>query len=426
MEVGDILRALLVGITTKYDRYDIDYSLNELKNLAETLDYEIIDYVTQSLDRPNATSYIGKGKLSEIAIMIHALDIESVIFNDELSPAQLRNISNELNIEVIDRSYLILKIFDMRASSKGAKLEIKLARDLYLLPRISSFHENQSRIGGGASTKTRGAGETQKELDRRHIMSEINHLKQEIEKEKKQKINQISKYKKNEIPIVALVGYTNAGKSTTMNTILDYVGANQDKQVFAKDQLFATLSTYNRKITYNKTDFMLVDTIGFVSKLPHNLIGSFYQTLQEVKNADLIIHVADASSEYIGNQLNVVTEVLYSLECEKIPSIYLLNKWDKTISNNMDIPGKKTIRYSNYTKNGLEELLNTITEEIGKSSIHAKILIPYSKGDIINIIEEKAIINTRDYQEKGIYYDIDIPSKLYHLIREYDLDIMVN
>ena len=426
MEVGDILRALLVGITTKYDRYDIDYSLNELKNLAETLDYEIIDYVTQSLDRPNATSYIGKGKLSEIAIMIHALDIESVIFNDELSPAQLRNISNELKIEVIDRSYLILKIFDMRASSKGAKLEIKLARDLYLLPRISSFHENQSRIGGGASTKTRGAGETQKELDRRHIMSEINHLKQEIEKEKKQKINQISKYKKNEIPIVALVGYTNAGKSTTMNTILDYVGANQDKQVFAKDQLFATLSTYNRKITYNKTDFMLVDTIGFVSKLPHNLIGSFYQTLQEVKNADLIIHVADASSEYIGNQLSVVTEVLYSLECEKIPSIYLLNKWDKTISNNMDIPGKKTIRYSNYTKDGLEELLNTITEEIGKSSIHAKILIPYSKGDIINIIEEKAIINTRDYQEKGIYYDIDIPSKLYHLIREYDLDIMVN
>ena len=426
MEVGDILRALLVGITTKYDRYDIDYSLNELKNLAETLDYEIIDYVTQNLDRPNATSYIGKGKLSEIAIMIHALDIESVIFNDELSPAQLRNISNELNIEVIDRSYLILKIFDMRASSKGAKLEIKLARDLYLLPRISSFHENQSRIGGGASTKTRGAGETQKELDRRHIMSEINHLKQEIEKEKKQKINQISKYKKNEIPIVALVGYTNAGKSTTMNTILDYVGANQDKQVFAKDQLFATLSTYNRKITYNKTDFMLVDTIGFVSKLPHNLIGSFYQTLQEVKNADLIIHVADASSEYIGNQLNVVTEVLYSLECEKIPSIYLLNKWDKTISNNMDIPGKKTIRYSNYTKDGLEELLNTISEEIGKSSIHAKILIPYSKGDIINIIEEKAIINTRDYQEKGIYYDIDIPSKLYHLIREYDLDIMVN
>ncbi|MCR5647599.1 MAG: GTPase HflX [Acholeplasmatales bacterium] len=420
------MRALLVGITTKYDRYDIDYSLNELKNLAETLDYEIIDYVTQSLDRPNATSYIGKGKLSEIAIMIHALDIESVIFNDELSPAQLRNISNELNIEVIDRSYLILKIFDMRASSKGAKLEIKLARDLYLLPRISSFHENQSRIGGGASTKTRGAGETQKELDRRHIMSEINHLKQEIEKEKKQKINQISKYKKNEIPIVALVGYTNAGKSTTMNTILDYVGANQDKQVFAKDQLFATLSTYNRKITYNKTDFMLVDTIGFVSKLPHNLIGSFYQTLQEVKNADLIIHVADASSEYIGNQLNVVTEVLYSLECEKIPSIYLLNKWDKTISNNMDIPGKKTIRYSNYTKDGLEELLTTITEEIGKSSIHAKILIPYSKGDIINIIEEKAIINTRDYQEKGIYYDIDIPSKLYHLIREYDLDIMVN
>ena len=420
------MRALLVGITTKYDRYDIEYSLHELKNLAETLDYEIIDYVTQSLERPNASTYIGKGKLSEIAIMIHALDIDTVIFNDELSPAQLRNISNELQIEVIDRSYLILKIFDIRASSKDAKLEIKLARDLYLLPRLSSFHENQSRIGGGASTKTRGAGETQKELDRRHIMSEINHLKQEIEKSKKQKINQISKYQKNEIPIVALVGYTNAGKSTTMNTILDYVGISNDKQVYAKDQLFATLSTYNRKITYNKTDFMLVDTIGFVSKLPHNLVASFYQTLQEVKNADLIIHIADSSSEYIGNQLNVVTEVLYSLECEKIPSIYVLNKWDKTIDDSIYVPGKKTIKYSNITKQGLDELLDSITEEIGKSTVHAKIIIPYSKGDIINIIEEKATINTRDYQEKGVYYDIDIPSKLYHLIREYDLDLMIN
>ena len=426
MKVGDILKALLVGITTKYDRYDIDYSLNELKNLAETLDFEVIDYVTQALERPNAATYIGKGKLSEIAIMVHVLDIDTVIFNDELSPAQLRNISNELKIDVIDRSYLILKIFDLRAQSKGAKLEIKLARDLYLLPRLSSFHENQSRIGGGASTATRGAGETQKELDRRHIMSEINHLKQEIEKEKKQKINQIAKYQKNEMPIVALVGYTNAGKSTTMNTILEYVGIDEDKKVFAKDQLFATLSTYNRKITYNKTDFMLVDTIGFVSKLPHNLVSSFYQTLQEVKNADLIIHVADSSTEYIGNQLNVVNEVLYSLECEKIPSIYLLNKWDKTISNNMDIPGKKTIRYSNHTKEGLIELLNTITEEIGKSTIHAKVLIPYAKGDIINIIEEKATINVREYQEKGIYYDIDIPSKLYHLVKEYDLDLMVN
>lgn len=420
------MKALLVGITTKYDRYDIDYSLNELKNLAEVLDYEIVDRVTQNLERPNSATYLGKGKLAEIEIMIHANDIESVIFNDELSPAQLRNISNELNVEVIDRSYLILKIFDLRASSKDAKLEIKLAKDLYLLPRLSSFHENQSRIGGGSSTKTRGAGETQKELDRRHIMAEINHLRSEIEKSKKLKINQISKYQKNDIPIVALVGYTNAGKSTTMNTILDYVGINIDKQVLAKDQLFATLQTYNRKITYNKTEFMLVDTIGFVSKLPHNLVASFYETLQEVKNADLILHIADSSTEYIGNQLNVVNEVLYSLGCEKIPSIYVLNKWDKTISNNMDIPSKKTIRYSNYTKEGLNELLDSIILEIGKSTIHARLILPYSKGDIVNIIEEKATINIREYQEKGIYYDIEIPSKLYHLIKEYDLDIMVN
>ena len=327
------MKALLVGITTKYDRYDIDYSLDELENLAEVLDYEIMDRVTQSLERPNAATYIGKGKLAEIAIMIHALDIESVIFNDELSPAQLRNISNELNVEVIDRSYLILKIFDLRASSRDAKLEIKLAKNLYLLPRLSSFHENQSRIGGGSSTRTRGAGETQKELDRRHIMAEINQLKNEISKSKNKKMDQIAKYQKNDIPIVALVGYTNAGKSTTMNTILEYTGIKEEKQVFAKDQLFATLSTFNRKINYNKTDFILVDTIGFVSKLPHNLVASFFETLQEVKNADLIIHIADSSTKYIGNQLNVVNEVLYSLGCDKIPTIYVLNKWDKTRQN---------------------------------------------------------------------------------------------
>lgn len=420
------MKCILVGVSTKYDRYDIDYSLNELKALAEVLDYKVADKIYQILDKPNTRTYIGSGKLSELKIMIYANDIDIVIFNDELTPSQLRNISDELGIDVIDRSFLILEIFELRASNLSAKLEIKLAKDLYLLPRIQFMHQNQSRIGGGASTKTRGSGETQRELDRRHLMSEINHLKSEIITQRQMKINQIERRKKNDIPIVALVGYTNSGKSTTMNKILERCGVSEEKSVLAKDQLFATLETYNRKLEYNKTTFMLVDTIGFVSKLPHNLVNSFYQTLQEIKNADLIIHVLDSSSKYINEQLSVVTEVLYSLDASDINTVFLLNKWDKTIDPDMNVIGKKSIRYSNKANIGVDELLDTIYLEVSKTRTHVRLILPYGKGELINTIEENSEIIKREYQEDGIYYEIEIPSKMYHLIKEYDLDMMVS
>ena len=423
------MKALLVGVTTKYDRYDIDYSLDELENLANSLNIDVVGKISQSLDSPNAATYVGKGKIQEIIINIRGNDIDLVIFNDELSPTQLRNISEELDVEVMDRSYLILKIFELRAQSREAKIEIKLAKDLYLLPRIQFMREKQSRIGGGASTATRGAGETQKELDRRHLMSEINHLKGELISIKKMKENQIEKRKRNEIPIVALVGYTNAGKSTTMNTILDYTKKNETdeiKDVYAKNQLFSTLFTYNRKINYKKIDFMLIDTIGFVSKLPHNLVNSFYNTLQEIKNADFIIHVVDTSTQYINQQINVVIEVLNSIGASDIPSIFLLNKWDKTIYNNLDTPGYKSVRYSNKTKENIDLLLDTIIEEISPSFIHARLLIPYSKGNLVNIIEEKCHINKKTYEETGTYFDVEIPKKIYNLFQEYDLEMMVS
>jgi len=418
------MKALLVGIETKYDRYNIDYSLNELKALAEVLDYEVVSKVSQSLERPNTKTYIGKGKLSEIVIQIDAYDIDTVIFNDELSPSQIRNVSEILNVNVIDRTYLILKIFELHAKSNDSKLEIKLAKNLYLLPRIQYLHENQSRIGGKGIT--RGSGETQKELDRRHILAEINHLKNEINKTKKMKENQINRIKKNELPIVCLVGYTNSGKSTTMNTLLDKLNVNSDKQVLSKDQLFATLQTFSRKLNYKKCDFILVDTVGFVSKLPHHLVNSFYETLKEVKHADLIIHVIDSSSEYINEQINVINDVLHSLDVTNVPIINLFNKWDKTIDETLYMPGKKVIKYSNYTNIGIDELLDNIYEEIAKSTIHSKILLPYNKGDIANIIEKNATINKREYQEYGIYYDIEIPSKYYNLIKEYDIDYIVS
>jgi len=423
------MKAILVGISTKYDRYDIDYSLDELQNLAESLDIECVGKITQQLDSPNPATYVGKGKIQEIYLSVVSTEANMVIFNDELSPAQLRNIEEELKVEVMDRSYLILKIFELRAQSKEAKLEIKLAKDMYLLPRIQFLREKESRIGGGASTATRGAGETQRELDRRHLMAEINHLKEELINVKKMKTNQIEKRKRNQIPIVALVGYTNAGKSTTMNTILEYTKKNESdetKDVYAKDQLFSTLFTYNRKITYNKINFMLVDTIGFVSKLPHNLVNSFYNTLQEIKNADFIIHVVDTSTTYLNQQINVVMEVLHSIGANQIPSIFLLNKWDKTISTNIDTPGFKSIRYSNKTKENIDLLLNTILEEISPSFIHARLLIPYNKGNLINIIEEKCQITERRYEDTGTYFEVEIPKQLYKEFSDYDLDTMVS
>ncbi len=423
------MKALLVGVTTKYDIYDIEYSLDELKSLAESLNIEVIGKISQQLDSPNSRTYVGKGKIQEIIFNIVGNNVDLVIFNDELSPTQLRNIKDELNIDVMDRSYLILKIFEQRAKSREAKLEIKLAKDMYLLPRIQFLREKESRIGGGASTSTRGAGETQRELDRRHLMAEINHLHLELESVKKMKLNQIEKRKRNEIPIVALVGYTNAGKSSTMNSILDFTKKNETdeiKDVYAKDQLFSTLFTYNRKIEYNKINFMLVDTIGFVSKLPHNLVNSFYNTLQEIKNADFIIHVVDTSSKYINQQINVVMTVLKQIGASSIPSIFLLNKWDMTISPYIDTPGYKSIKYSNKTKENIDLLLDTIIEEISPSFIHARLLIPYSKGDLSNIIEEKCQIIARNYEETGTYFEAEIPKKIYPVFSLYDLDTMVS
>lgn len=420
------MRAILVGVTTKFDRYDIEYSLNELQSLAETLNIEVVFKMHQSLDAPNSKTYVGSGKLNEIVIAINAYDADMVIFNDELTPSQLRNNQDALKVEVMDRSFLILKIFEMRASTKEANLEIKLAKNLYMLPRISFLREKESRSGGASGAlSSKGAGETQAELDKRHLMAEINRIKKELENVRLMKLNQIEKRKRNDIPIVALVGYTNAGKSSTMNTILEYVN-KEEKSVLAKDQLFATLQTYNKKVTIDKIDFILTDTIGFVSKLPHNLVNSFYQTLQEIKNADLIIHVIDSSSQYVNQQLNVVIDVLNSLNIGKIPTIYLMNKWDKTISDTMCIMGEKCIPFSNKSKLNLDLLLDSIKEEIAPSTIHVRLLLPYKEGKLGNLIETKTTIYNKEYQNYGIYYDIEIPIKMYHMVQPYDLDNMVS
>lgn len=419
------MNAILVAVTTSYDIYDVEYSLAELQNLAEAIDIKPVFKIFQKLNTPNSKTYVGKGKLDEIIIAIQAYDADLVIFNDELTPSQLRNVSEILNIECIDRSYLILKIFEERAQTKEAALEIKLVKNLYLLPRISFLREKESRIGGtSGSLSNRGAGETQSELDRRHIMAEINRLKKELTNLKQMKESQVDKRKKNEIPIVALVGYTNAGKSSTMNSLLEYVG-QREKQVYEKDQLFATLSTFNRKVTYDKKDFILVDTVGFVSKLPHSLVNSFYQTLTEIKHADYILHIVDSSSPYINEQIQVVMQVLASMNANQIPSLFLLNKWDKNENKDLQILGYPSLKFSNKTKLNIKELFDDIVSHIGPTTIRAKLLIPYKEGKYCNILEETAYIYYKEFQDYGTYYDVELPIKQYHLFQQYDLENMI-
>ena len=420
------MNAILVAVTTSYDIYDVDYSLAELENLAEAIQIKTVFKMSQKLTAPNSKTYVGKGKLSEIIVAIQAYDAEMVIFNDELTPSQLRNVSEALNITCIDRTYLILNIFEERAQTREANLEIKLVKNLYLLPRIAFLREKESRIGGtSGSLSNRGAGETQSELDRRHIMAEINRLKKELEASKIRKETQIEKRKRNDVPIVALVGYTNAGKSSTMNSILQYIG-QEEKQVFEKDQLFATLSTYNRKIQYDKKEFILVDTVGFVSKLPHALVNSFYQTLTEIQHADYIIHVVDASSPYINQQIQVVMQVLASMHADTIPSLFLLNKWDQNQNQDLHILGYPSLPFSNKTKLHIKELFEDILSHVGPSTLRAKLLIPYKEGKLSHILEESSFIYHKEYQAYGTYYDVELPLKQYHLFQNYDLENMVN
>ena len=299
-------RAILVGLQL---REDITYSMQELKGLAEAADIEVIATAVQSLDKPNTATWIGKGKVEELVEMTANMEADLVIFNDELTGMQLRNLEDAFGVRVIDRTILILDIFAARAESREGKLQVELAQLKYRLPRLIGFGRSLSRLGGGIGT--RGPGEKKLETDRRHIERRVDDIRAELESVKQVRNTQRSKREKNGIPVVALVGYTNSGKSALMNRLLS-MEEKDDKTVKEKNMLFATLDTQHRKITVEKgKEFILIDTVGFVSKLPHSLVEAFKATLEEVCNADLLLHVVDAS--YEENEFHIdVTTVSYT------------------------------------------------------------------------------------------------------------------
>ena len=413
-------KAIIVGVELPTSKYDIKYSLDELENLAKTLDIKVIERVSQKLDKVNPRYYIGSGKVLEIKNMATALDVEVIIFDDELTPSQIRNLEKDLDLKVIDRTLLILDIFALRANTNEAMLEIRLAKLKYMLPRLVGLNNYMSRQGGSSGPANKGSGEKQIELDRRKIAGEIVSIEEKLKKIKADRAHQRIKREKTNIPIVSLVGYTNAGKSTTFNTILKHSKLKNEKEVMEKDMLFATLGTSVRGVKLpSNQEILLIDTVGFVSKLPTLLVKSFESTLEEILNSALIIHVVDTSSPYLDEQVKVTKEVLSNIGVCDIKEIYLLNKFDKCESVPMFFEGK-SLTFSNKTGHNNLELLKLIEDEIlDYSNTFLNLNIPLYDGKAISIVEGKGIIKAKIYLQEYIYYQAYIPNNLINSIKTY-------
>ena len=415
-------KAIIVGVELNNSEYSIDYSLDELTNLAKSLNISVEERVTQKLDKINPKFYLGTGKVEEIKNMCIALDIDTVIFDDELSPSQIRNLEKALDVKVIDRTLLILDIFAERASTTEAILEIRLAKLKYMLPRLVGLNNYMSRQGGSGSLASKGSGEKQIELDRRKIAGEIVAIEEKLKKIKADRASQRVKREKTSIPVVSLVGYTNAGKSTTFNTILRHSKKKNDKEVMEKDMLFATLGTSVRNVKLpNNQEILLIDTVGFVSKLPTSLVNSFRSTLEEIVNSSLIIHVVDVSSPYFHNQIQVTKNVLAEIGVTDIKELYLLNKIDKCETTPLFFEGK-SLTFSNKSGINHDELIKEIEEAIiDHSNTLLNLNIPLTDGKAISIIEGSAIIKAKLYSQDYIYYKAYVPNNLINEIKKYSI-----
>jgi len=386
----------LVGLQT---REDITHSMDELEGLAEADGVEVIGRVIQSLERPNTATFIGKGKVEELAEMCANMEADTVIFNDELSGVQLRNLEEAVGVRVIDRTILILDIFADRATSREGKLQVELAQLQYRMPRLTGFGKSLSRLGGGIGT--RGPGEKKLETDRRHIAGRIDDIKAELKKMNKNRAVQRAGREKSNIPVVALMGYTNSGKSAVMNKLLEMT-EREEKVVMSQDMLFATLDTQHRKISLDPgAEFILIDTVGFVSKLPHSLVEAFKSTLDEVKYADLLVHVVDSAYEERDFQIDVTNNVIEQIGAGGKEKIMAYNKMDIAEERPLDVSGCDAVYISALTGDNMDVLIDTIKTKIFGNRVNAKLLIPYDKGSITSYLLENAEITSTEYTADG-------------------------
>ena len=411
-------RALLVGVNINDDEYFFK-EVNELRELAKACNMEPVELVVQNLSSINSAFYVGVGKLDEIKDKIKELDIDIVIFNNELTPSQLKNIEQKLDIAVLDKTALILEIFNIRAKTKEAKLQVEVARLKYMLPRLVGLHKALGRQGGGSGLSNKGSGEKKIELDRRIIEARISKLNKELEQISKTRETQSKQREKSSIPLVSMVGYTNAGKSTLLNDFVELSGEDEDKKVFEEDMLFATLETSVRKIKLkDNKEFLLSDTVGFIKSLPHELIKAFRSTLEEVKHADLLLHVIDFSDDDYEENIRVTENTLKIIGAQDIPVIYVYNK-SELKKEKLPVINNNSIYISAKNKIGIYELLELINKTIFKEYKSCCMLIPYDKGNILSYFNEMYNINNTDYLEEGTKIEFECSLKDYDKYKEY-------
>lgn len=400
-------RVLLVGVDTGEEE-NFDRSMQELMNLAEACDMQVAGIITQKLEKVNNAMYIGSGKVKEVRDYARDIEAETVIFDNALSPSQVRNLNDALELPVMDRTNLILDIFAMRAKSREAKLQVETARLKYLLPRLVGMRDALGRQGGtSGSMSNKGVGEKKLELDRRKIEHRISQLKKELEEVSRDRKTQRKRRMGSRMPQVALVGYTNAGKSTIMNRMLELYGSNPDKRVLEKDMLFATLETSVRNIeTGDNRPFFLVDTVGFIHKLPHGLIEAFHSTLEEVMYADLLVQVVDFSDPEYKQQMKVTAQTLKELGAGDIPMIYALNKADLLPGGELPKIKGDHIYMSAVNGIGIPELTDQIKKRIYAEHVEERFLIPYRQGAVASYFCENATVLEQKYLEEGIYLHV--------------------
>lgn len=411
-----IQRAILVGVDLNNDK-NFDYSVEELKNLAEACYVQVVGVLTQKLERVNPACYIGTGKVDEVALLVEQNDANLVIFNDELSPSQIRNLEHGLQCKVIDRTILILDIFASRAKTREAQLQVEVAQLKYMMPRLIGLNASLSRQAGGIGSK--GPGEKKLELDRRRIEEQVHKLNKELDSLVLARQNQRKLRKRNSTPVVALVGYTNAGKSTTMNALLTVSNAQSEKSVFEKNMLFATLETSTRHIQLpDNKQFLLTDTVGFVSKLPHQLVKAFRSTLEEVTEADLLLHVVDLSHPEFQTQIEITNKVLDELGVKETPMVYVYNKAD-LVEDEFTPSTKEAVRISAKNLTNIDTLIDCIKSHIFQHYVKASFLIPYDRGNLVSYLNEHANVFDTEYLENGTLITVECSEHDAHRLAEY-------
>lgn len=402
-------RVVLVACNT--NTYDVELSLKELSELAETAGAFVVANMVQNLQSINNATYIGAGKLQEVKEFCETNEIDLLIFDDELSGSQLRNIEEATQINVIDRTMLILDIFALRALSTEGKLQVELAQQKYLLPRLYGMGAQLSRQGGGIGT--RGPGETKLESDKRHIRRRIENLEQELSELEKRRGRIRERREKNEIKTIAIVGYTNVGKSTLLNLLTD-------AGVLAENQLFATLDPTARELKLKDGQTaILIDTVGLIQRLPHQLVNAFKSTLEVAVSADIILNICDISDENVDIQLKVTRELLDSLGCGNIPVITVYNKVDRLEHENLTMMDSCAVAISAKENMGIDKLFDCIATVLADSMVSLSLLIPYDKGHLVDKIRNQGTIKSEEYVNDGILLSVIIERKIKHLVESY-------